>query len=779
MSPVYVTLYNTDTGQFTTRLATSGHIGSGELGAVHLRSQSLTSSAYASGSIGTEHLAAGAVTSAIIASGTVIALILSGSVGSGDIGNGAVVSGSVAASVLGGPHFANASFISANYGTTVAGVHIVNGSLLSANYGNTIAGVHILSGTIVSGLLANQSILSAQIGANVVATPHITNQGILSASIGANVIAVPHIANAGLISANYGTTIGGVHILSGTITSGLLANQSILSAQIGANIVATPHIANQGILSASVGTNIVGGPHIANASLLSSNYGTTIAGVHIVAASLLSGNYGNTIGGVHILSGTITSGLLANQSVLSAQIGANIIANVHVANQGLTSATLASGIVGAYHLGAASYGTSGQVLTAQLSGIQQVWADAAAGLTAPILSTSYGSGSIGGPHIAPASIRSSNYASGSIGSSHIGIVLGNIRSGSIQAPFIISGGDGATGFAPITFILNSGGSEVQSIYWSGLGVLGAQLAGQTRSLMRWTANVGTNEEVIASGVNYTLFLNSQIATQTGLELQTGTDFAGSSRGTTVIARIGSGTALFEGILSARSLVLTSNILTASIIASSNYQSGSIGGSHLAAASVVSANYASGSIGAFHLSPDTGMQVLDVYNSVSGDSTLAVSTSIARRHYRIEVYITSGLGNLRGGLDLNALGGGGNSIFHSKTTLIGSGGGAESIVTTLSGTYLDFVGNTAAAQSGGSCYWTVDIIALSGMPKLINSEGVIMARAADAGIVWGISRSVGEAVAISGGVLNFGWRDRQNGNIVGPGSTMKLLGHGNL
>ena len=592
MSPVYVTLYNTDTGQFTTRLATSGHIGSGELGAVHLRSQSLTSSAYASGSIGTEHLAAGAVTSAIIASGTVIALILSGSVGSGDIGDGAVVSGSVAASVLGGPHFANASFI----------------------------------------------------------------------------------------SANYGTTIGGVHILSGTITSGLLANQSILSAQIGANIVATPHITNQGILSASVGTNIVGGPHIANASLLSSNYGTTIAGVHIVAASLLSGNYGNTIGGVHILSGTITSGLLANQSVLSAQIGANIIANVHVANQGLTSATLASGIVGAYHLGAASYGTSGQVLTAQLSGIQQVWADAAAGLTAPILSTSYGSGSIGGPHVANQSLISAQIGANVLATPHIanqGVLSASYASGSVGT------------------------------YHLGI------------------ASYGTSGQVITaqlSGVN------------------------------AVWAAAGGG-----------------------ITSSDHAASGLHVSGHLAAGSVVSANYASGSVGSIHLAPDAAMQVLDVTNSVSGASALFVSTGIARRHYRLEIYITSGAGNLRGGLRVN---GNSTNVYHSKNTTLQSGTGVETIVTTTSNTFFDFVGTTAAGQSGGACFWSVDVLALSGMPKLLKSEGIMMAGGA-AGIVWGVSRGVAEAVLLSGGALNFFWQDFQNGNIIGPGSTMTLFGGGNL
>ena len=48
------------------------------------------------------------------------------------------------------------------------------------------------------------------------ATPHLANQGILSASIGANVLGTPHIANQGLLSASYGAAaVGTPHLFSG------------------------------------------------------------------------------------------------------------------------------------------------------------------------------------------------------------------------------------------------------------------------------------------------------------------------------------------------------------------------------------------------------------------------------------------------------------------------------------------------------------------------------------------------------------------------------------
>jgi len=45
-----------------------------------------------------------------------------------------------------------------------------------------------------SALIANQAIVSAKVGAGVLATPHLANQGILSASIGSGQVGQPHLA---------------------------------------------------------------------------------------------------------------------------------------------------------------------------------------------------------------------------------------------------------------------------------------------------------------------------------------------------------------------------------------------------------------------------------------------------------------------------------------------------------------------------------------------------------------------------------------------------------
>ena len=125
-----------------------------------------------------------------------------------------------------------------------------------------------------SAQIADGAVVSAKIGANVIATPHIANQGILSASIGAGIVGTPHLANQAITSAKIAANaIGGPHILDGSILGADLANQAVTSAKIAANAIGGPHIldgsilgadlANQAVTSAKIGALAVGTPHLA------------------------------------------------------------------------------------------------------------------------------------------------------------------------------------------------------------------------------------------------------------------------------------------------------------------------------------------------------------------------------------------------------------------------------------------------------------------------------------------------------------------------------------
>jgi len=104
-----------------------------------------------------------------------------------------------------------------------------------------------------SAQIADGAVVSAKIGANVIATPHIANQGILSASIGAGIVGTPHLANQAITSAKIAANaIGGPHILDGSILGADLANQAVVSAKIGALAVGAPHLAALSIVSGKV-----------------------------------------------------------------------------------------------------------------------------------------------------------------------------------------------------------------------------------------------------------------------------------------------------------------------------------------------------------------------------------------------------------------------------------------------------------------------------------------------------------------------------------------------
>ena len=187
-----VLIYDSVTGGFISKQA----------GADHIANAAITSAKVASGAIAWPHLAAGGILSANIASGAIGSSHLSYSPGAGGLLSGdhaalLHLSGQIGSGQIGWRHLADQS-IGSNVivAQIIGGPHLVLGDIRSGHIGSGQLGTfHFIDGAIVS----------SKVAAGILATPHIQNQGILSASYGAAVIAAPHIAAGGLLSGNIGS----------------------------------------------------------------------------------------------------------------------------------------------------------------------------------------------------------------------------------------------------------------------------------------------------------------------------------------------------------------------------------------------------------------------------------------------------------------------------------------------------------------------------------------------------------------------------------------------
>jgi hypothetical protein len=250
-----VLTFDTTSGKFFARLAEAAQIAS----------QAITSAKIAPGAVGNTHLAA--------------------EIDAGKIVTGAFPDARLASGITAGKLIGTIPALPLS-GRSLADLGTRAHSLLQSigpddHHIQFTSGMH--SFPHPSNLIGDAAIISAKIGANVIATPHIRNQGILSASIGALQIGTPHIAD-----------------------------QAILSAKIGANIIGTPHIQAGGILSAAIGALQIGAPHIAWLGITSGKY----AGLSIQAPDI---NWGAITSG-KILSGTQFAGIIGADRFTKARI---------------------------------------------------------------------------------------------------------------------------------------------------------------------------------------------------------------------------------------------------------------------------------------------------------------------------------------------------------------------------------------------------------------------------------------------------------------------------
>ncbi|MFH1484902.1 MAG: hypothetical protein ABIH46_02430 [Chloroflexota bacterium] len=339
--------------------------------------------------------------------------------------------------------------------------------------------------------VANQAITSALMAPNALATPHIQNQGILSASLGSGQIG-PHIAAAGVIATHLASGIVDWYKLAAaSIRSGhlhgtlgyrpvipeVIAPGAILSASLGAEVVGDSHI-RSGVVDAAklAGTlqdarlpnafsekffsgtiriwrpdhqdwlrieRMPGGTSAAPATILLVS-GQVSLGYRIhdeVAGNLFTAASGNItvhqyVDGVdldihrhtglaghgqQIQSGGVAPGEigtphLVDLSVLSGKLGAPSVGNPHVLSGSIPHVKLGSIGANDHHI----QFTSGMHSFPHPSSLIGSGA---------VLSGGVGSGQVGAPHLAPASVVSGHLGSGVI-------VSGLVASGQIGAPHI-------------------------------------------------------------------------------------------------------------------------------------------------------------------------------------------------------------------------------------------------------------------------------------------------------------------------------------------------------
>ena len=155
----------------------------------------------------------------------------------------------------------------------------------------------------------------------------------------------------------------------------------------------------------------------------------------------------------------VGSDQIGNGAVLSAHIGAGVIATPHIANQGLLSASIAAQ-VGAAHFYTPPF-TSGYVIIGQGSGVTPVYGSPPAGAPGDntITSAKIASGQVGDGHIYPGSIISGKIGANIIALSH----FERFNSGKI----IVGQGTGTNPIytdnqAVIGFVIDGGGAVITS-----------------------------------------------------------------------------------------------------------------------------------------------------------------------------------------------------------------------------------------------------------------------------------------------------------------------------
>jgi hypothetical protein len=187
-----------------------------QIGAGHIRANSITADRLVANSITSAQIAAGTITAAQIAAGTITAAqIAAGTITTTQIAAGTITGGNIAGGTI--------------TGGNIAGRTITAGALVANTITSNEIGVRaIVAGNIATGTLTANEIASATITGDRIAAGTINANNIQSGSITADRLAVTSLS---AISANLGTvtagTINGITINSTTLNSATISGGSI------------------------------------------------------------------------------------------------------------------------------------------------------------------------------------------------------------------------------------------------------------------------------------------------------------------------------------------------------------------------------------------------------------------------------------------------------------------------------------------------------------------------------------------------------------------------